>query len=175
MPLCADVCIIYLLSLLLSSLDWTVHEHDWRDFLRDSSCWMFAGKAELWLADLLWFGVFVVCRWMSMCENATCVCMWEMLIWNRSCSLFPIYLFELKSQFTNTEKCGRFEMLAVLVLSFAPCFMSFPYPPSPPGPSYSSYRLPPVVMSPVVSMQHSEGAPTLSQRGKKRKENSDNS
>lgn len=44
------------------------------------------------------------------------------------------------------------------------------------GPSYSSYQLPPVVMSPVVSVHHSEGAPTLSIKKKKgkSKENSDN-
>lgn len=33
--------------------------------------------------------------------------------------------------------------------------------------SSSSYRLPPVVMSPVVSLQWTEGAPTLSQRERK--------
>lgn len=57
-----------------------------------------------------------------------------------------------------------------------PCYLSvfmhspfhvFPLPPSLPVPSFSSYRLPPVVMSPVVYMQQSEDAPILYQRERK--------
>lgn len=57
-------------------------------------------------------------------------------------------------------------------------FLHFdPVSPSVPGPSYSSYssyRLPPVVMSPVVSVYQAEGAPTLSLKKKRRKENINN-
>ena len=65
---------------------------------------------------------------------------------------------------SNVKMWGREDVK----LCLSPRSTSPPHPPSPyPARSYSSYRLPPVVMSPVVSVQHSEGAPTLSQRERK--------
>ena len=142
------------------------------------------GKAALCLGKVVLLGV---------CENATlckCVCVCVCVcVWNQQCNrLFVSVAFVMwahVSCFQDVETCVKMWSAS---WRRAPCPLccrppvpplprstSPPYPPSPslPGQSFSSYRLPPVVMSPVVSPSAPRALPR-SPKEKERKENSDN-